>query len=34
VLGSRLTTVVPERPLRAVLSVVLVLSGVALLFKT
>jgi len=31
VLGSRLSTIVPERPLRAVLSIVLVLSGLALL---
>lgn len=34
VLGSRLTTVVPERPLRAVLSVVLLLSGIGLFFET
>lgn len=34
VLGSRLTTIVPERPLRAVLSVVLLLSGIGLFFET
>jgi hypothetical protein len=34
VLGSRLTVVVPERPLRAVLSVVLLLSGIGLFFET
>ena len=33
VLGSRLTVMVPERPLRAVLSVVLLLSGIGLLFE-
>ena len=34
VLGARLSTVVPERPLRAVLSVVLLLSGIGLFFET
>jgi len=33
VLGSRLTVLVPERPLRAVLSIVLLLSGLLMLLK-
>lgn len=33
VLGSRLATLVPERPLRAVLSIVLLLSGITLFLK-